>query len=163
MKSNSKIISKTIKKSTKSSSSTSNENELIIKKSKSTSSSSNPYYNEVLELKKTCPLWFSNNFFSNTLVNENDRMNEWLRIRILGKALIEKYSWAIPDTRALNILKSFSPLIELGCGKGYWSSLLKTMNVDIVAYDNDKNNKDTFTIVNIGDEKVLKQKNNKNR
>ena len=37
------------------------------------------------------------------------------------------------------------------------------MNVDIVAYDNDKNNKDTFTIVNIGDEKVLKQKNNKNR
>ena len=120
-------------------------------------------YNEVLELKKTCPLWFSNNFFSNTLVNENDRMNEWLRIRILGKALIEKYSWAIPDTRALNILKSFSPLIELGCGKGYWSSLLKTMNVDIVAYDNDKNIKDTFTIVNIGDEKVLKQKNNKNR
>jgi hypothetical protein len=107
MKSNiSKIISKTIKKSTKSSSSTSNENELIIKKSKSTSS--NPYYNEVLELKKTCPLWFTNNFFSNTLVNENDRMNEWLRIRILGKPLIEKYSWAIPDTRALNILKSYA-------------------------------------------------------
>ena len=65
---------------------------------------------------KTCQLWNNGNFFSNT-VNHDDRMTEWVRIRIVGKALLEKYSWAIPDDRSLKILSNFSPLIEIGSGK----------------------------------------------
>ena len=90
-------------------------------------------------------------------------MNEWVRIRVLGKPLLEKYSWAIPDRRSLKILSSFSPLIEIGAGKGYWASLLRDKDVDIVAFDNDKDNKDTFTTVALGNEKILKNKSYKNR
>jgi len=152
-------------KSTASSSSSSPSSSSSSSSSSTTTTalnSTNDYYNEVLELKRTCPLWNNGNFFSSN-VNHDDRMTEWLRIRILGKVLLEKYSWAIPDTRCLNILSTFSPLIEIGCGKGYWCSLLRNMNVDIVAYDNDKDNTDTFTTVLLGDEKVLKQKSNNNR
>ena len=35
----------------------------------------------------------------------------------------------------LQILASFEPLVEIGCGKGYWSRLLRDRGVDIVAYD----------------------------
>ena len=147
-----------LKNKSSSSSSSSSSTEVVS----SNSTTTNDYYNEVLELKKTCPLWDSGNFFSSN-VNHDDRMTEWLRIRILGKVLLDKYSWAIPDTRSLNILSTFSPLIEIGAGKGYWCSLLRNMNVDVVAYDNDKDNNETFTTVLLGDEKVLKQKSNKNR
>ena len=145
-------------KSSSSSSSSSTTTALVA----SNSTTTNDYYNEVLELKKTCPLWDDGIFFSSN-VNHDDRMTEWLRIRILGKVLLDKYSWAIPDTRCLNILSTFSPLIEIGAGKGYWCSLLRNMNVDIVAYDNDKDNTDTFTTVLLGNEKSLKQKSNNNR
>jgi hypothetical protein len=46
-----------------------------------------------------------------------------------------KYAWAIPDERALRILSSLGPLVEIGCGKGYWSRLLRDRGVDIAAFD----------------------------
>jgi len=156
------VTTTTSHKKNKSSSSSSSTMSTTALVASTTTGSNNDYYNEVLELKKTCPLWNSGNFFSSN-VNHDDRMTEWLRIRILGKVLSDKYSWAIPDTRCLNILSTYSPLIEIGAGKGYWCSLLRSMNVDIVAYDNDKDNTDTFTTVLLGDEKVLKQKSNKQR
>ena len=62
-------------------------------------------------------------------------MEQLIRLRIIGENLVSKYSWAIPDQKALDIIKNFSPIIELGAGNGYWCSLLRNMNVDIVAYD----------------------------
>lgn len=50
--------------------------------------------------------------------------------------LILKYSWAIPNFEALNEIKSFSPIFELGAGSGYWAELLKDLGTDIVAVDN---------------------------
>ncbi|KAF1322635.1 hypothetical protein FI667_g11059, partial [Globisporangium splendens] len=54
-----------------------------------------------------------------------------------------KYSWAIPDERALRIIKHYGPsdgclcvqIVEMGAGSGYWSKLLELRGVDIVCYD----------------------------
>lgn len=79
------------------------------------------YLKEIKKLQKTIPNW--NNLFSKKLNNEN-RLEQWIRLRIFGNSLIEKYSWAIPDNNTLNIIKEFSPLIELGAGNGYWARYL---------------------------------------
>ena len=90
----------------------------------------NKYYKEFCKLKKTIPCW--DNFFT---VPEEERLENWPRLEVLGNAMCEKYAWAVPDDRALRILKHFSPLIEIGAGKGYFSHLLWNNGVDIVAFD----------------------------
>eukprot|EP01041_Mallomonas_annulata_P004312 gene4312-8574_t len=91
----------------------------------------NPFLRQVIELKQTIPNW--DNFFG---VNaDSNRLNEWVRLEVLGEPLAKKYAWAIPDERSLKILSNFTPLVELGCGKGYWSRLLQEKGVDILPYD----------------------------
>ena len=46
-----------------------------------------------------------------------------------------RFGWAIPDPTALCILSHFSPLIELGAGRGYWGHCLRSRGVDILCYD----------------------------
>jgi hypothetical protein len=91
----------------------------------------NPFLQEVEELKATIPEW--NSFFSKE--SDEVRGNHWIRLEVLGLSLLEKYSWAIPDDKALKIATAFSPLVEIGAGKGYWASLLRNRGVNIDAYD----------------------------
>ncbi len=49
--------------------------------------------------------------------------------------LPQQYAWAIPTAEALDELKHYQPIVEVGAGTGYWASLLRKMGVDIVAYD----------------------------
>eukprot|EP00607_Mallomonas_marina_P004720 CAMPEP_0182429438 /NCGR_PEP_ID=MMETSP1167-20130531/28902_1 /TAXON_ID=2988 /ORGANISM="Mallomonas Sp, Strain CCMP3275" /LENGTH=259 /DNA_ID=CAMNT_0024613141 /DNA_START=207 /DNA_END=986 /DNA_ORIENTATION=+ len=91
----------------------------------------NKYLKEVLKLKSTIPHW--NDLFGESA--DDSRLDEWVRIEVLGEPLAKKYAWAIPDERALTILSNFSPLVEVGCGKGYWCSLLRERKVDILSYD----------------------------
>ncbi|KAL3666792.1 hypothetical protein V7S43_008412 [Phytophthora oleae] len=53
----------------------------------------------------------------------------------LDVAVAMKYSWAIPDERALQIIKHYGPIVEMGAGSGYWARLLQLRGVDVVAYD----------------------------
>ncbi len=129
----------------------------------------NPYLLEVLELMKTIPEW--DEFFSREDSETMKRGSNWIRLEVLGQPLIDKYSWAIPNQRALNIIKHFSPIIEIGSGKGYWASLLKRQNVDVEAFDRhiynipasygkNKKNKTPklWTIVKKGDARMLMKK-----
>jgi hypothetical protein len=51
-------------------------------------------------------------------------------------SLVKKYSWAIPDTQALDTIVSLGkPIIEMGAGTGYWARLLHDKGADIIAYD----------------------------
>lgn len=45
------------------------------------------------------------------------------------------YSYAIPTPEALQVMKKYAPLVEIGAGTGYWIYLLKKMKVDIIGYD----------------------------
>lgn len=100
----------------------------------------NEYLKEVLELRKTVPNW--DRLFSNE-ISKDAQVDDWTRIDILGNPLSKKYSWAIPgmlrvkcifvaltiptmvDPTALNILSHFSPLVEIGAGKGVTIKLIR--------------------------------------
>jgi hypothetical protein len=49
--------------------------------------------------------------------------------------MADKYAWAVPDARALRIIASFSPIVEIGAGRGYWGSLLSKAGVDYIGFD----------------------------
>jgi len=51
------------------------------------------------------------------------------------RELAALFSWAVPNTRALDVLAAHAPLVECGAGMGYWAALLRARGVDIVAYD----------------------------
>ena len=62
-------------------------------------------------------------------------MNAYTRMVLIGEFLTNKYAWAIPDNTAIRICKNFEPLIEIGCGKGYWNFLLQANNIEISSFD----------------------------
>jgi hypothetical protein len=113
----------------------------------------NQYLSDVQELKETIPNW--NNLY--LVPDEMERIQQMIRVEVVGGALSAQYAWAIPDERALRICKEFSPLIEMGAGKGYWANLLKLRGCDIVCYDNEawRGDKNKFTNVKKGNPKHL--------
>lgn len=49
--------------------------------------------------------------------------------------MIDEYSWAVPTQQAINALRGRGPILELGCGNGYWAWLLRQAGVDVRAVD----------------------------
>jgi hypothetical protein len=49
--------------------------------------------------------------------------------------LLEEYAFAIPSPNALERVASFSPIVEIGAGGGYWAKLLTEMGAVVHAYD----------------------------
>lgn len=74
-------------------------------------------------------------FFS-TRLDPEKRAEIWTNQANLGEDLVNKYSWAIPDERAIRILRHFSPLVEVGCGaNAYWCQLMKQSGIDVIGFD----------------------------
>lgn len=61
-----------------------------------------------------------------------ERLLERATARPIGVA---RYSYAIPDLTALNILAEHGPILEIGAGTGYWAYLLRQRGVDVAAFD----------------------------
>lgn len=79
-------------------------------------------------------------FFSNEQVKPHRRAEIWMEQADLGEELVNRYSWATPDERAMQILKHFSPIIEIGCGaNAYWCRQMISAGIDVVGYDQDPN------------------------
>ena len=79
-----------------------------------------------------------NSYFSNKHVDPDRRAEIWARQADVGSELVNKYSWATPDHRALRILKHFSPIVEIGCGaNAYWCQQMLQEGIDVVGYDRD--------------------------
>ena len=83
------------------------------KKSNELMLDSNPYLTQMRIIKNNMGKHW-NTFFN---ISVKDRTREWSQLDKLWDKLKEKYAWAIPDVRTLNILREFSPLIEIGGGK----------------------------------------------
>jgi hypothetical protein len=49
--------------------------------------------------------------------------------------LAQQYAYVFPSDSALEMLAGLGPLIELGAGTGYWALRLRSIGVDIVAFD----------------------------
>lgn len=85
----------------------------------------NPYLEEATPYLRSPRFPFDSDFNPTRLV-EGFKMRE---------ILTRKYAWAIPNQAALDVLRKYAPIIEIGAGTGYWAFLLRQMQVDIVAYD----------------------------
>lgn len=75
-------------------------------------------------------------------------MDEWLKTgapppaddlrglsRYLRKGFVFTYGCSIPCREAVEALSALGPMVELGAGTGYWSRLLSSAGVDVVATD----------------------------
>ena len=49
--------------------------------------------------------------------------------------LAQRYAYVFPDDSALAMLAGLGPLVEIGAGTGYWAYRLRSIGVDIVAFD----------------------------
>lgn len=47
----------------------------------------------------------------------------------------DQYAWAVPNDEAISTLVKYSPIVEIGAGRGYWASLVASAGADIVAFD----------------------------
>ncbi|MBI1853139.1 MAG: hypothetical protein HYR85_22610 [Planctomycetes bacterium] len=47
----------------------------------------------------------------------------------------EMYSWAVPNEEAIQALVEYSPVVEIGAGRGYWAALAAAAGADILAFD----------------------------
>jgi hypothetical protein len=49
--------------------------------------------------------------------------------------LAQQYAYVLPSDSVLEMLAGSGPLVEIGAGTGYWAHRLRSMGVDIVAFD----------------------------
>jgi hypothetical protein len=49
--------------------------------------------------------------------------------------LAQQYAYVLPSDSALAMLARLGPLVEIGAGTGYWAHRLRSLGVDIVAFD----------------------------
>ena len=49
--------------------------------------------------------------------------------------LVDRYSWAIPTPEVIDALVQFSPLVEIGAGRGYWGALIQEAGGEIDCFD----------------------------
>lgn len=58
---------------------------------------------------------------------------DWMKV-------CDKFSWifsySIPTDEAINEMKKYSPIIEMGAGLGYWAWILRNENCVIESFDN---------------------------
>jgi hypothetical protein len=50
-------------------------------------------------------------------------------------ALSQQYSYVFPEPEVLALLATLGPIIEIGAGTGYWAAKLRSLGVDIIAFD----------------------------
>lgn len=102
------------------------------KRSSSHSTEENEYLLQVMDLKETCPDW--NNLFSR-FIEEDRRILQWQHASAMGEPLLNKYAWAVPSNAAIKLLTKFSPLVEMGAGKGYWAHLVQQQGGYVKPFD----------------------------
>lgn len=49
--------------------------------------------------------------------------------------IVSEFSFTIPYYSILQKVASFSPIVEIGAGSGYWARCLTEMGADVIAYD----------------------------
>jgi hypothetical protein len=128
----------------------------VVVKAKKVSRSPEQYLTDFHKLKAKIKHWHS--YFEQTAAVEKERSDTWDTLDTLQSELCHKYAWAVPDARSLRIIANFSPLVEIGCGKGLWAKLLEDLGADIVGFDKFVDLTDVWTpsVQRGGPEKLLK-------
>jgi len=51
------------------------------------------------------------------------------------KKLVNPYLQEFQDEGAIDLIKKYSPIVEMGAGGGYWASLIQQSGGDVICYD----------------------------
>ena len=54
---------------------------------------------------------------------------------LIIEPLTHLFSFSVPNHEALDAIAAVGPIVEVGCGTGYWASLLRLRGVDVLAFD----------------------------
>jgi hypothetical protein len=72
------------------------------------------------------------------IIDDNISLNAGELASLLLEArndLVTGYSFTIPYYDILKKVASYSPIVEIGAGSGYWARCLSEMGADVIAYD----------------------------
>ncbi len=72
------------------------------------------------------------------LIDENSNLNAEGLISLLldnRSDFVSDYSFTIPYYDVLTKAASYSPIVEIGAGSGYWARCLSEIGADVIAYD----------------------------
>jgi hypothetical protein len=81
----------------------------------------NPYLNEIIDIIKK--------------LRQNTKEPTALHLMDYRYELITKFAFSIPTISDLELIREYSPIIEIGAGSGYWAYCLSQLGVDIITYD----------------------------
>jgi hypothetical protein len=51
------------------------------------------------------------------------------------KTFLREWGYSIPCHEAVDALRTLGPTVEVGCGTGYWTALLRNAGLDVIATD----------------------------
>jgi hypothetical protein len=72
------------------------------------------------------------------IINDNSHLDRRALADILisqRPEIVSEYSFTIPYYDILKKSASFSPIVEIGAGSGYWARCLSEFGADVIAYD----------------------------
>ena len=96
----------------------------------------NPLLNAQKKFLSSLPIAIKEHFFCVDKVVPEIRAEIWAKQAEIGEELVNKYSWATPDSRAIRILSHYQPIVEVGSGSNaYWARMMNQHGIDITAYD----------------------------
>ena len=69
------------------------------------------------------------------LLDKDSRLDSMLDPDTEFSGLSQRCSYVFPSVPALKMLSELGPLVEIGAGMGYWTYKLRSVGVDVIAFD----------------------------
>lgn len=63
---------------------------------------------------------------------------------------VEKYSFALPCKEAIDLIKNYGKIVELGAGTGFWTAMLQKRGFDIIATNFNENSEENTEVNSYG-------------
>jgi len=114
--------------------------------------SSNPAWEMFRFLEKYFSSYESDNFIEDEIQDlYNHCMEPGIEpIECIRKNFVaSKWCCAVPSPEVLRLIATYSPLIEVGAGSGYWADQLHRLGANIIALDNGLDYKPKYFDVNL--------------
>lgn len=67
--------------------------------------------------------------------DEYGSVSSTLRLFMAREGMVRRYAWAIPTAEAIAAIAKLSPIVEVGAGSGYWTSLLREQGATVEPFD----------------------------
>lgn len=76
--------------------------------------------------------WFRERGFSKW---DTSDMNRFVSMYEARDRFIAEYGFSIPCREAVEAIKGYGPIVEIGAGTGYWAKIMQLAGIDVIATD----------------------------